>query len=230
MIVARLSLNVVCGLTGSGKSALLRALKDEGAQVLDLESIAEHRGSVLGAVPGSSQPRQKMFESRVWNALKSFEPSKQIYVEAESRRIGDLRLPESLMRAMRASPCITLQASTAVRVQLLLREYRHLVSSPAELTPRLDALVWLHGRKRIEQWNALASNNDWETLVRELLERHYDPAYRKSSLSNYAEMTHAATLKVTQTSPDEFVALAQKLIADEPARRGSAAGHARIVA
>ena len=229
-VVARLSLNVVCGLTGSGKSALLRALVDEGAQVLDLERIAEHRGSVLGAMPGSTQPGQKMFESRVWQALRSFDASRGVYVEAESRRIGGLRVPESLMVAMRASPCVTLQASTAVRVQLLLREYQHLVTSPSELTPRLDALVWLHGHKRVAQWNALASANDWESLVRELLEQHYDPAYRKSSVSNYAAMAHAASLTVARGSPDEFAALAQGLIADEAARAHSSAGHSRIVA
>ena len=117
-----------------------------------------------------------------------------------------------------------------MRVQLLLREYRHLVSSPDELTPRLDSLVWLHGRKRVEQWNALVSSNDWETLVRELLERHYDPAYRKSSLSNYAKMPHAAVLQVTEGSPQEFGALARNLIADEAARRSSATRHAGIVA
>ncbi|UCD68767.1 MAG: tRNA 2-selenouridine(34) synthase MnmH [Betaproteobacteria bacterium] len=229
-LVARLSFNVVCGLTGSGKSALLRALEDENAQVLDLERIAEHRGSVLGAIPGSAQPRQKMFESRVWQTLKRFDLSRCVYVEAESRRIGDLRLPESVMDAMRASPCVTLQTTTAVRVQLLLREYRHLVSNPAGLTPRLDALVWLHGRRRVARWNALVSANDWESLVRELLEQHYDPAYRKSSTTNYAEMPRATALKVTEGSPDEFVALAQCLIADEPARRNSPDARARNVA
>ena len=221
-LVAAFSLRVICGLTGSGKSALLRALEAAGAQVLDLEHIAGHRGSVLGAVPGTSQPGQKMFETLVWHRLTNFDAGRPIYVEAESQRIGELRLPQSLMQAMRASPCYTLRASTAVRVQLLLREYRHLVSNPSELGPRLDALVWMHGRKRIAQWNALASANDWETLVRELLEQHYDPAYRKSSVSNYAALAHAAALPVTEGTPDEFAALAQRLIADHSADRRSA--------
>ena len=229
-LVARLSLKVVCGLTGSGKSALLRALEHEGAQVLDLERIAEHRGSVLGAMPGNAQPGQKMFESRVWQALRCFDASRNVFVEAESRRIGELRVPQSLMDAMRCSPCVTLQASTAVRVQLLLHEYRHLMSSASELAPLLEGLVWLHGRKRVAQWNDLASNDDWESLVRELLERHYDPAYRKSSMSNYAAMAEAMTLPVTEGSRDEFVALARQLIADEPAPPDSPVGNSRIVA
>ncbi len=229
-LVAEVSFRVICGLTGSGKSALLRALEVRGAQVLDLEHIARHRGSVLGAVPGTRQPGQKMFETRVWHTLTNFDAARPVFVEAESQRIGDLRLPQSLMDAMRASRCFTLRASMGVRVQLLLREYRHLVWHPSELTPRLDALIWLHGRKRITQWNALAAANDWESLVRELLERHYDPAYRKSSVSNYSAMARATTLDVTEGSSDEFAALAQRLIADQAAHRESVAAKPGIVA
>ncbi len=214
-MIGELSFRVVCGFTGSGKSALLRELEKLGAQVLDLEAIAEHRGSVLGQLPGGAQPGQKMFESRIWNKLGGFEPSRWVYVEAESRKIGDLRLSESLMKAMRASPCVFLQASEAARVSLLLSEYRHFTFDPAELLSRLNALTWLHGRKQIARWTALVSGGEWEPLVQELLRSHYDPAYRKSTMSNYFQLPQAIHLAVSEGTVEEFAALASNLIADE---------------
>src|SRR5262249_26159773 len=86
----RFEWHVVCGLTGSGKSRLLRALARCGAQVLDLEMLAAHRGSVLGDLPGEPQPPQKMFESLLWNELRQFDPMQPVFVEAESKRIGNL--------------------------------------------------------------------------------------------------------------------------------------------
>src|SRR5258706_5513357 len=78
----RFSFQVVCGATGSGKSRLLAALSAQGTQVLDLERLARHRGSLLGELPGDPQPSQKMFDSLVWSALKRFEPARPVFVEA----------------------------------------------------------------------------------------------------------------------------------------------------
>ena len=87
------SIRVVCGPTGSGKSRLLRALAGHGAQVLDLEALANHRGSVLGLVPGSAPAAQKAFDTRVWNALAQLDPARPVFVESESKKVGDLRVP-----------------------------------------------------------------------------------------------------------------------------------------
>ncbi|MEO8166513.1 MAG: tRNA 2-selenouridine(34) synthase MnmH, partial [Betaproteobacteria bacterium] len=100
---ARLDYRVICGPTGSGKSRLLQALAARGAQVLDLESLARHRGSVLGDLPGDAQPTQKMFDSLLWDALRHFDSAQPVFVEAESRRIGALRIPEVLLGCMRKS-------------------------------------------------------------------------------------------------------------------------------
>ena len=89
----RFGYRVVCGKTGSGKSRLLQALADARAQVLDLEALAEHRGSVLGLVPGRPQPSQKQFESRVWDTLRRLDPGRVVWVESESRKVGELRVP-----------------------------------------------------------------------------------------------------------------------------------------
>ena len=229
-LAARMSLRVVCGLTGSGKSALLRELENLGAQVLDLERLAEHRGSVLGNLPHSTQPGQKMFDSRVWDTLRKFDPLRRVYVEAESRKIGNLRVPESLISAMRGSPCIWLETTASARVNLLSREYAHFISNPAELSSCLDGLAWLHGRKCIERWKSLAAADDWDRLVRDLLESHYDPAYRKSTGSHYALLQRATSLAVAEGSQREFISLAQDLIANEPAPGNTASKHATIVA
>src|SRR5256886_10349695 len=97
----RFSFQVVCGATGSGKSRLLAALAAQGAQVLDLERLARHRGSLLGELPGDPQPSQKMFDSLVWSALKRFDPARPVFVEAESKKIGQLQVPARLLERMR---------------------------------------------------------------------------------------------------------------------------------
>jgi tRNA 2-selenouridine synthase len=75
-LAAQHQYQVICGTTGSGKTRLLQALAAQGAQVLDLEGLAHHRGSVLGQIPGLPQPRQKAFDSRIWAALRSFDPAR----------------------------------------------------------------------------------------------------------------------------------------------------------
>ncbi|MGD2141349.1 MAG: tRNA 2-selenouridine(34) synthase MnmH [Burkholderiales bacterium] len=225
--IARLSelfrFQVVCGLTGSGKSALLRELQLQDAQVLDLEGLARHRGSVLGNLPSSGQPGQKMFDSRIWETLSGFDPERPVYVEAESRKIGNLRVPEPLMNAMRGSACLLLQASMLARIQLLIREYQHFIGDPAVLCAGLDALSWLHGRSRVAHWKQLALQGDWTTLVRELLENHYDPAYRKSSDLNYTRLSEATSLPVAEGNEQEFTAIAGKLRSREQALPGTPA-------
>ena len=182
---AAFSWRVVCGPTGSGKSRLLGALAAEGAQVLDLEVLANHRGSVLGLVPGSEQPSQKQFDSRLWAALRGLDPARPVFVESESKKIGDLRVPESLIERMRASPCLWLELGLAERVALLIDEYRFFVDDTAAFCERLDALRALRGAETIDRWQAVARAGDTTTVVRELLELHYDPIYRQSMRRNF---------------------------------------------
>ncbi|MGH8632431.1 MAG: tRNA 2-selenouridine(34) synthase MnmH, partial [Burkholderiales bacterium] len=150
-----LRFRVVCGPTGSGKSRLLQALARAGAQVLDLEQIAAHRGSVLGDLPGRPQPSQKMFESLVLNCLQGFIPEKEIHVEAESKKIGQLQVHDVLIHQMRGSPCLRLRATVETRVALLMQEYRHFLEDRALLNAQLECLVGLHGHERIAHWKSL---------------------------------------------------------------------------
>ena len=183
---ARFEYRVIAGSTGSGKSRLLQVLRAQGAQVLDLEALANHRGSVLGLVPGSPQPGQKQFESRVWEALRAFEPARPVYVESESKKIGDLRVPLALIERMRASPCIGLALPLEARVELLLGEYDFFVTDTRAFCERLDALRATRGHEVVNAWQAAARAGSTPEVVRERLVQHYDPVYAQSLKRNFA--------------------------------------------
>jgi len=211
---SRISWRVVCGMTGSGKSRLLRALSAKGAQVLDLEALAAHRGSVLGNVPDEPQPPQKMFDSLVWNALNHFDPGRPVFVEAESRKIGRLRVPDALIDAMWASACIVLDAPVAVRVELLKEEYVHFLNEPELFAAQLQCLAPLHGHERIKRWQSMAPHAATNTLVEELLVQHYDPAYTRSMERHYPQLAQAARHALIEASDAGFEALAGALVGE----------------
>ena len=204
--------HVIHGPTGSGKSRLLAALRAAGAQTLDLEQLAAHRGSVLGNLPDRPQPAQKMFESLLLKELAALDPSAPVFVEGESKKIGQLQVPEALMDRMRASSCIVLQAELQVRVSLLLEEYRHFLSDRTSLEKQLDCLVDLHGRERIAEWKALAARGAWREFVSRLLVEHYDPAYRRSSQRNFVQLADAESLPITGADDAAFARAASLLL------------------
>jgi tRNA 2-selenouridine synthase len=209
---AALRYHVICGATGSGKSRLLEALQEAGAQVLDLEALAAHRGSVLGELPGEPQPAQKGFETAIWTALARFDPKRPVYVESESKKVGNLRVPDALIVRMRESPCLRLEAEAGVRVALLMEDYAHFVSDPAALARRLGLLRDLHGAERIAAWQDHLQRGEWQPLVHDLLESHYDPAYRRSLFRNYREAHSAPAVEIRDISRAGFLDLARELI------------------
>ncbi len=217
----RFRLRVVHGVTGSGKSRLLAALAEAGAQVLDLEALAEHRGSVLGALPDRPQPSQKMFESRLLEVLGALDPARAVFVEGESRRIGQVQLPGALIETMRGAACLRLEANLDTRVALLLDEYRHFFADRAALDAQLDCLVDLHSRATVDEWKALAGRGDWRALVLRLLEEHYDPAYRHSATRNFPRLAEAETVAVTDADGESFARLARRLAERSEAPRAA---------
>ena len=208
-----LRFKVICGTTGSGKSRLLEVLHAQGAQVLDLEQLAAHRGSVLGSLPSQPQPSQKAFESQIWDVLRRFDPARPVFVESESKKVGKLRVPAALMEAMRASDCIALTLSRANRVRLLKEDYEHFLVSPATLNEQLDHLTPLHGREKIARWHALSDAGEMAPLVEELLADHYDPAYLRSIDRNFVKFDQAAPLALDDIDDAAFRAAALQLIA-----------------
>jgi len=202
---------VICGLTGSGKSRLLSALAQEGAQALDLEGIARHRGSLLGELPADPQPSQKWFESQLLDALEKLDPSRLVYVESESRRIGLLQMPDALLLRMRGGRGIHLVTSMAQRVALLKQEYAHFVAAPAMFSDRIRALTELRGKATIARWSEMAAAGDWDALIAELLETHYDPTYARSLEQNFPAARDAVKLEASDSTASGFGTLARVL-------------------
>src|SRR5688572_24852687 len=214
---ARFKFLVVHGPTGSGKSRLLAALARQGGQVLDLEELAAHRGSVLGGLPGRPQPSQKMFESRLLRELSALDAARTVFVEGESKKIGQLQVPDALIGTMRASPCVRLEASVETRVALLLDEYQHFLADRPALDAQLDCLVALHGRERIAEWKSLAASGAWKEFVSRLLLEHYDPAYKRSSHKNFVHLPEARQVRIASPEERSFDEAAEALLEAVPA-------------
>ena len=210
-LVQRLEYRVVCGPTGSGKTRLLQALEAAGAQVLDLEALASHRSSVLGLIPGQPQPTQKRFDTLVWQKLRSFDPARPVYVESESRKVGNCAVPEALIAGMRASPCLRLDLPDDERVRLLLEDYAFFSRDTELFCGRLDALVQLRGREQVQRWQAQVRAGEIETVVRELLVKHYDPGYASSTQRNFSQFGQARAIAPRDRTPEAMQELAQEL-------------------
>jgi tRNA 2-selenouridine synthase len=192
---ARFDFSVIAGRTGSGKTRLLRSLADEGAQVLDLEGLARHRGSVLGGLEHEPQPTQKAFDTAVWHALQRFDGARPVVVESESRKIGALAVPDALLARMRQdSRVVMVEMPDDARVQLLLEEYGFFARQCERFCTHLDTLVELRGKERVTRWQTLAREGRWAEVFDALMREHYDPLYLRSIARNYRGSTAARQL------------------------------------
>ncbi|MDP4300252.1 tRNA 2-selenouridine(34) synthase MnmH [Leptothrix discophora] len=213
---ARFQWRVLCGKTGSGKTRLLHALARQGAQVLDLEGLAVHRGSVLGLPPGETQPSQKMLDSRIWQALRRFDPTRPVYVESESKKLGQRWLPEELIARMRADGrCVLVEMSDEARLQLLLEDYDHLHRDPENFCRLLGALVELRGRERVQQWQAQSRAGQTAAVFMDLMLQHYDPGYMSSLAQHFVGLAAARRLVLADGGEASLSDAARQLIADE---------------
>ena len=201
-------LKVICGATGSAKSRILQAIGRLGEQVLDLEELACHKGSVLGVLPDSPQPSQKMFESHLLTALQALDPQRPVFVEAERRKIGSLQVPAALIETMRGGECLNIEASFAARVDFLLRDYDYFLAAPDRLNACLGPLRNLQSGETIARWREYACTGHWRELVSELLALHYDPLYSRSQARNYAGFAAPANFSSDDLTPAGIEALA----------------------
>ncbi len=208
---AAFDFRVLCGRTGSAKSRLLQALAARGTQVLDLEALANHKGSVLGLTPGAVQPTQKAFETAVWSALRKLDPRQPVWAESESRTIGRLRVPEALLLRLRAAPCVQVDMPTPARVAFLLQDYGYFVQDTASFCARLAALRELRGAETVARWQQWAEQGDHGQVVTELLEQHYDPIYLRSMARNYTQFTQAQPLHLPDGGAHTLAAAAAEL-------------------
>jgi tRNA 2-selenouridine synthase len=186
---------VIAGRTGSGKTRLLQALAEQGAQALDLEALAKHRGSVLGGLEHDAQPTQKAFDTAVWHALHGFDPARPVFVESESRKIGALAVPEALLARMRAdSRVVMVEMPDAARVRLLLEEYGFFAQQVERFCGHLDTLVELRGKETVARWKAWAAEGRWAEVFEQMMCEHYDPLYERSMQRNFAGIGAALQL------------------------------------
>lgn len=169
---------VLDGNTGSAKTDILAAIAAAGEQVIDLEALANHRGSLFGAMTGG-QPGQKAFESRLARVLAALDPTRPVFVEAESSRIGSAMVPRGLWAAMCAAPRVRLSVPLAARADYLARAYQDVVANPPRLADTLNRLRPLHAAEVIDRWLALAEAGAVAPLAADLMRRHYDPRYEK---------------------------------------------------
>ena len=215
---------VVCGTTGSGKTRLLQALAAQGAQVLDLEDLASHRASVLGALPGRMQPSQKRFETLVWERLRRFDPARPVFVESESKKVGDLAVPEAVVQAMRAGSCLRLSLPQEARVALLLEDYAFLLGDADFLCQRLEVLRALRGKVMVRAWQDHVHAGRYAELVQALLVQHYDPGYQQSMARSFAGYAAAPCYTAADGSPASLEHVARRIL-EEAARplQGAAA-------
>lgn len=203
---------VICGMTGSGKTRILKELKALGAQVLDLEELAIHRGSVLGNEPNIDQPSQKGFETNLWHILSTLNPEKIVYVESESKKVGGVHIPDALMESIRVGKCIELRSSTTTRVSWLIKEYDHFLSDPEDFKKKLSLLTSRYGKEQIEKWHEDIDRRQFEKLVEALLVMHYDPSYQSSIVRNFPYYQDDFYVTLESDSDEAFAKAAKDII------------------
>lgn len=172
---------LIQGKTGSAKTRILRAAAEHGTQSIDLEGLAQHRGSLLGVEPDSTEPPQRLFESLLFEQLRHLDLSRPVLIEAESSRIGSCHIPPKLWQMMQGAARISIEVPVQERVAFLLEDYAHLRSDPEHLSRLIDGMASRHGYDVTRHWQEHLHSGDWESLATALIVEHYDPAYARSS-------------------------------------------------
>lgn len=210
-IVPQLQLRVLCGATGSAKTRVLLALQQQGAQVLDLEGLAQHKGSLLGALPDVEQPSQKHFETLLAQQLQCLDLSQPVFIEGESPKIGRVALPLLLVQHMRKSAVIEVKATPEARLAYLLRDYAYLGDDVPALCERLGFLKEIQGSETIARWQAWAQAGNLPALFDELMRLHYDPQYERSQSKHFAQWGQRQSMGANDLSEAAIPALAQRM-------------------
>ncbi len=168
------------GLTGVGKTLWLHRMAEYGHPIIDLEGLANHRGSAFGNLGLPPQPGQKMFEALLWNELRKIPRDGYALAEGESRHIGRVALPVRVYQSLQEEPSLWLQASLEKRVANTLADYPAIDRLKDAFAPPLRALKDKLGKETVQRYLALLDAGEWSELVRELMVNYYDPLYRHS--------------------------------------------------
>ena len=192
----KLKITLISGKTGSAKTKILKSIENEGGQILDLEGLANHKGSLLGKIPDLIQPSQKFFESLIFNKIQNLNLKDKIYIEAESSKIGNIHIPKSIWKKMINAPRIEISANVELRAKFLVSDYDYMCNNPTLINPIIKGLKNRLSKKLFDEWTNLIDRKKWFDLTKSFLENHYDPSYSSNTIKNDRKVIK----KITATS------------------------------
>ena len=192
----KLKITLISGKTGSAKTKILKSIENEGGQILDLEGLANHKGSLLGKIPDLIQPSQKFFESLIFNKIQNLNLKDKIYIEAESSKIGNIHIPKSIWKKMIKSPRIEISANLELRTKFLVSDYDYMCNDPTLINPIIKGLKNRLSKELFDEWTNLINKKNWFDLTKSFLENHYDPSYSSNTIKNDRKVIK----KITATS------------------------------
>lgn len=211
------TLAVLNGYTGAGKTLILQEIRRQGGQVLDLEGLAKHKGSVFGGDLSAPQPAQKRFESLIFDEIRSMGRTHPVFIEAESAKIGRLNLPNALWQKMKRSTVFEINSPLGARADYLTNDYVEWLGDAERIVMTLDRLKGFHPAKTIESWKKMVEREAWRDLVADLLAKHYDKRYNVKGDGNYAVPSHSFELarhddESVATCASSVIAAGRKLL------------------
>ena len=209
-----LQFNVLSGPTGCGKTRLLLALREAGAQVIDLEALASHRGSIIGAIPGRAQPSQKLFDSLLLAEIGRLDLAKPVWIESESKRIGRVQLPTALFQSMHEGRLFAVETLMPDRIAMWRHEYPHFERDPVGLVAKLSHLKGLLSGTTLEKWVSMAERRDIDGLFESIMRDYYDPAYLRSTKKNYVHTEHSIKLRLETLDSTYLANVARHLVSE----------------